>query len=155
MRPGVLGRGARWTVSTPAAREANHRSTAATYAGSRFSELEVRDAPAPRQQLKRERQRVELRVPDDVLEVPGRLPRGLLEPLHDRLAFQLVLRQRCLQLVRPGNTASAFASEMASSIASLVPLPIVKCAVCAASPSSTTFPWCHDSHRQVTNDTPQ
>ncbi len=31
---------------------------------------------------------------------------------------------------------------MASSIASFVPEPIEKCAVCAASPISTRLPWC-------------
>ena len=36
-----------------------------------------------------------------------------------------------------------------SSIASLVPDPIEKCAVWAASPSRTTFSWTHDSLRTV------
>ena len=39
---------------------------------------------------------------------------------------------------RPRRNADA--SDTESSMASLVPDPIVKCAVCAASPSSTTFP---------------
>ena len=34
-------------------------------------------------------------------------------------------------------------------MASFVPDPMVKCAVCAASPSSTTLPSCHDPHRTV------
>ena len=38
---------------------------------------------------------------------------------------------------------------MASSIASFVPEPIEKCAVCAASPISTTFPACQDAQRSV------
>ena len=46
--------------------------------------------------------------------------------------------------------APAQASEIASSIASLVPEPIEKCAVCAASPSSTTFSWRQDALRTVT-----
>ena len=41
---------------------------------------------------------------------------------------------------------------MASSIASLVPEPIEKCAVCAASPSRTTLPVCHRSHLTRTNE---
>ena len=45
---------------------------------------------------------------------------------------------------------TAHASEIASSIASLVPLPIEKCAVCAASPSRTTFPSRQRSLRTVT-----
>src|SRR5947199_3716983 len=36
----------------------------------------------------------------------------------------------------------ALASAIASSMASLVPDPMEKCAVCAASPISTVFPWC-------------
>ena len=40
---------------------------------------------------------------------------------------------------------------MASSIASLVPDPIEKCAVCAASPSSTTLPRCQRPQRTVGN----
>ena len=39
-----------------------------------------------------------------------------------------------------GYRSSEPASATASSIASFVPDPIVKCAVCAASPRSTTFP---------------
>ena len=45
---------------------------------------------------------------------------------------------------------TAHASEIASSIASLVPDPIEKCAVCAASPSSTTFPRRQNGLRTVT-----
>ncbi len=48
-----------------------------------------------------------------------------------------------------GNWSSALASAMASSIASFVPDPIQKCAVCAESPSSTTFPACHAAHFSV------
>ncbi len=48
----------------------------------------------------------------------------------------------------PPRTAQA--SEIASSIASFVPLPIEKCAVCAASPSSTTFPRRQNGLRTVT-----
>ena len=45
---------------------------------------------------------------------------------------------------------TAHASEIASSIASLVPEPIEKCAVCAASPSSTTFSCRQNGLRTVT-----
>ena len=45
---------------------------------------------------------------------------------------------------------TAHASEIASSIASLVPEPIEKCAVCAASPSSTTFSRRQNGLRTVT-----
>ena len=48
----------------------------------------------------------------------------------------------------PSRTAQA--SEIASSIASLVPLPIEKCAVCAASPSRTTFSRRQNGLRTVT-----
>src|SRR5690348_17920874 len=41
------------------------------------------------------------------------------------------------------------ASASASSMASLVPEPMEKCAVCAASPSSTTFSCRHVWHRTV------
>ncbi len=41
------------------------------------------------------------------------------------------------------------ASASASSMASLVPEPMEKCAVWAASPSSTTFPSCQLAHRNV------
>jgi hypothetical protein len=41
------------------------------------------------------------------------------------------------------------ASAIASSIASLVPEPTEKCAVCAASPSSTTLPSCQRRQRTV------
>ena len=43
----------------------------------------------------------------------------------------------------------ASASAMASSIASLVPEPIEKCAVCTASPISTTLSWYQRSLRTV------
>ena len=36
-------------------------------------------------------------------------------------------------------------------MASFVPEPIEKCAVCAASPRRTTLPWCHVSFFTVTN----
>ena len=44
----------------------------------------------------------------------------------------------------------AWARATASSIASFVPDPIVKCAVWAASPMSTMRSRCHDSQRTVT-----
>ena len=50
----------------------------------------------------------------------------------------------------PRRSRNAHASAIASSIASLVPEPIEKCAVCAASPSSTTFPWRQRALRTVT-----
>ncbi len=40
-------------------------------------------------------------------------------------------------------------SAIASSIASFVPEPIEKCAVCAASPISTTLSWNHDALRTI------
>src|SRR5512140_3374248 len=46
---------------------------------------------------------------------------------------------------------NAHANATASSIASFVPDPIEKCAVCAASPSSTTFPEHQRRLRTVTN----
>jgi hypothetical protein len=49
----------------------------------------------------------------------------------------------------PDCSCSEAASASASSMASLVPDPMEKCAVCAASPSSTTLPARHDSHRTV------
>ena len=45
---------------------------------------------------------------------------------------------------------TAHASAIASSIASFVPEPIEKCAVCAASPSSTTFSCRQNALRTVT-----
>ncbi len=48
-----------------------------------------------------------------------------------------------------GSSCRQAARARESSIASLVPEPIEKCAVCAASPSSTTFSWTHDSLRTV------
>jgi hypothetical protein len=53
---------------------------------------------------------------------------------------------------RPVPTAcatKASRSAMASSMASLVPEPMEKCAVCAASPSSTRLRWCQRSQRTV------
>jgi hypothetical protein len=48
-------------------------------------------------------------------------------------------------------SAKASASAIASSIASFVPEPIEKCAVWAASPTSTMFSWCQHSFRTVGN----
>ena len=50
---------------------------------------------------------------------------------------------------RVGCSCRQAASASASSIASLVPDPMEKCAVCAASPSSTTLPSCQCSLRTV------
>ena len=69
---------------------------------------------------------------------------GALRGLHDRPALGLVGVERRRHVAPPRP------SEIASSIASLVPEPIEKCAVCAASPSSTTFPWRQNALRTVT-----
>jgi hypothetical protein len=52
-----------------------------------------------------------------------------------------------------GCLPTAAARPMASSIASLVPEPIEKCAVCAESPTSATFSWNQRSHLSVANCT--
>ena len=46
----------------------------------------------------------------------------------------------------------AAASAMESSMASFVPDPMEKCAVWAASPTSTVFPWCHRPQETVGKD---
>ena len=47
--------------------------------------------------------------------------------------------------------AGARERAIASSMASLVPDPTEKWAVCMASPMSTTFSWCHRAHVTVGN----
>ena len=107
----------------------------------------VGDAQAAGQQAEGELQRLEVAV-----------ALGLLEPLEAGLG-------RALECSRPpagarprrrrgrprpsGAAASASCRAMASSMASLVPEPIEKCAVWAASPSSTTLPWCQRRLRTV------
>src|SRR2546425_7533855 len=108
----------------------------------------MRDPEAPGQQVKRELDRLEVHV-----------ALGVLEPLQADL-------RRPLQALHRGRRSASYAASAAgtsrrvvawsararataSSMASFVPDPTEKCAVWAASPSSTTFSWCQCSVRSV------
>ncbi len=80
---------------------------------------------------------LEAGVAGDVLEPLGAVARGVLQPQHLDPRARLVLREA---RSRSGLRSSARTRPIASSSASLVPEPIEKCAVCAASPSSTRLP---------------
>ena len=110
----------------------------------------VRDAQAARQQRERELERLEVacsaRCPRTTGGSPapraaGSRPPGAAPPRRPRAPSGTSRRAR----------RSAAASAIASSIASLVPEPTEKCAVCAASPTSTTLPWCQRALRMVGN----
>ena len=87
-------------------------------------------------------------VAGDPLEPLEARLRGALRALDDRPALVLV-GDAAPSATSPSASLSAQASAIASSIASFVPEPIEKCAVCAASPSSTTFSWRQCSLRTV------
>ena len=97
----------------------------------------MRDAQAARQQRERELERLEVHVAFGVLEPLQAGLRGALQALDRRATLALVGLER-LRDPRVGDQRRT--SAIASSIASLVPEPTEKCAVCAASPTSTTLP---------------
>ncbi len=107
-------------------------------AGIAQPEALVAHALAPRQQRVGELLRLHRDVALDVLEPLRRIARGVLQPQRLGHALVLIRGERVRRAGRPA--ASSRASAIASSIASLVPDPIEKCAVCAASPMSTMFP---------------
>jgi hypothetical protein len=86
--------------------------------------------------------RVEVEVALDLLEPFQRVARRRLQAQHLEPALVLVLgegrlhRRFGMQVIGQRDGASK---------ASLVPEPMEKCAVAAASPISTTFSWCHFS----------
>ena len=112
-------------------------------------QLAVGDAPAAREQVEREQHRRLLRrsarSPRTTRGCPGRRA-----GCSRRSGGGRPRRPRARRARSPGCSRSAQASPIASSSASLVPEPIEKCAVCAASPSSTTFSWCQAALRTVT-----
>ena len=63
----------------------------------RAGEVGVRDAPAAREQVEGERHRVHVRAPH-AREVARALAGGLLEALDDRLALELVVHERALDV---------------------------------------------------------
>ena len=108
----------------------------------------MRDAQAARQQGERElaaaRAPGSARCPRTTRGSPARRAAGSRPRAGARPRTR-----RARSRDRRGRDRSAAASAIASSIASLVPEPIEKCAVCAASPRSTTLPWCQRSQRTV------
>ena len=63
-------------------------------------EVGVGDATAAREQVEGERHRVHVRVVPHAREVGGALAGGLLEALDDRLALELVVHERALEVAR-------------------------------------------------------
>jgi hypothetical protein len=96
----------------------------------------VADALAAREQRVGELLGRQVDVAVDVLEPLGRVARRVLDLQHLDAAHRLVVLERAGEVA--GRRPMQRASSIASSRASLVPEPIEKCAVCAASPISTT-----------------
>ena len=109
----------------------------------------MRDAEAAGEQVEGELERLGVVVALHRFEPLEARLGGALEALHLRPPAGLVRRERGGNRRAP--SLSAAASAIASSIASLVPEPTEKCAVWAASPSSTTFPECQRAFRTVGN----
>ncbi len=120
----------------------NHRSHAPHVGRIAQAEILVTDALAARQQAIGELFGRKRRITGDVLEPFRRVARGVLQLEHLELARRLVTSSEAARS-EAAAAASASARPMASSIASFVPEPTEKCAVCAASPMSTTFPSIH------------
>ena len=116
------------------------------------TQILVRDAQRSRQQREGERHRIERHVPLGVLEPLQRRLRRTLQALDlraPRSPRRREARPRSHRVPRARPAASR--SATASSIAIRVPDPTEKCAVCAASPRSTTWPLDHGSVRIVGN----
>ena len=110
-------------------------------------EVVVGDAQRAGEQVEGELDRRQVHVALGVLEPLEAHLRGALQALHRRDAARPRRRRG-----RPGRSPWPRArgtSTIASSIASFVPEPTEKCAVCAESPTSTTFSWCQRSLRTV------
>ena len=135
-------------VGAPARTAAKSSSTRRDEPGIAHAQVVVGDAPAARQQVEGELRaapgRRSARCPRTTRGSPAR--RAACSP---RPAGARPRRRRARVRTSPSRRGSAHASAIASSIASFVPEPIEKCAVCAASPSSTTFSWCQCSLRTV------
>ena len=104
----------------------------------------VADALAAREQRISELQRLEVEIAIERLEPFGRVARAVLELQHFEVPLGLIFVERGFE-ARPRRLSTS-ASLIASSSASLVPEPIEKCAVCAASPSRMTLPLAQRSH---------
>ena len=106
-----------------------------------LGEVRVGDAAAAREQVERERHRLHGRVLLHAREVRRRCrrpPAGSARRRAGARARSPPARARG----RAGGAGTPATSAIASSMASFVPEPIEKCAVWAASPSSTTLPRC-------------
>ena len=115
--------------------------------GVAHPQVVVGDPPAAGHDVERELQRLLV----DVLARGSRTTPGWPAPRAGWTARPAGARPRTPRArpSRSGSSCRQAASASASSIASLVPEPIEKCAVCAASPSSTTLPWRQRSLRTV------
>ena len=91
-----------------------------------------------REQAVGELLRLEMRIARDVLEPFHAVARRALQLEHLEIAFRPVALEPGADIA--GAPATCDTSDIASSMASFVPEPMAKCAVCAASPISTTFP---------------
>ena len=127
-----------------AARAAEPRVERARELRVAHAESRVRDPAAAREQVERELDRLEVRVARDRPKYAAlSLAASCVRSTSGR-ALELVVDERGVDV--PARAArGAAASAIESSIASFVPEPIEKCAVCAASPSRTTLPSCHVS----------
>ncbi len=96
----------------------------------------VRDALRARQQRVGELLGLQVGIALDILEPLGGIARRVLDLEHLDAAHIFVVLQALPRDRRSSSRQRA--SSMASSSASLVPEPMEKCAVCAASPISTT-----------------
>ncbi len=129
-----------WNIGGPACPRApaNQRSVAATNSGSRSAQVVVGHPAAAGDDVERELRRVLVHVVADVLEPLAARLGGSLGGLHHRPP--LLPRRPVSAASRSGCSCRQATSARASSMASLVPEPMEKWAVWAASPSSTTLP---------------
>ena len=126
---------------------ANQRSTCATQRRVAKPQVLVGDAEAAGEQVEGELERLGVVVALGGLEPLEAGLRGPLQALHLRTPRRP--RRPASASGTVASVRSAAASAIASSMASLVPEPTEKCAVWAASPSSTTLSQCQRAFRTV------
>ena len=112
-------------------------------------EIVVGDRLGARHQAEREARRVHVPEAPHVLEPDQRHVGRMLRLLDLEPALGLEMRQRRASRPARRRAGTPRSSAIASSIASLVPEPIEKCAVALASPISTMLSWAQRSQWMV------